>query len=534
MNTQAHNPKDKDQILIDSIARTVSEVEGHPKDHLEVAVILEILGYTIQDAKDAGYTNLFELAKDIYESIPHLAVDDVIEQVEEEQPSGMLLFFAGMFYNLGWMIMLISLFLGGQSLWAAKDLPVHISTGIGMGVLLGLVSTGGIQQFTAWKLIYYQGQGNKPLAKFIMRRNLIVGCLIILSIFGLFVMINVLALSLPMQVILITLYFFTMIAVYRLFATPVFAFRRFRALLFISFAALAVMFTSYFVFDSLGMDRVRAVIASQSLGLAVLIFTSAYFSYRYIFSEREVRDEDEPPFYARPDLPKNVKAPRYWVLLFEGIPLILYGTLYFVFIFGDRLVSWMGAGPMFINYNRTYQIGVDLALLLLIPITGVKFTYLYRLSGYLEKTLNKTDIADYTDFNIALSKFYKKMVIGISFFGGIFVFSAFLLGDRIVEVGGGNAESATVFKWALLGIFFFSLFLTNSVFSFCFKKNKAIVSVLAIGCVFAYGLSYLFSTVSHWYSVFGFVLSSFFLAVASFILIFDMLKKADYIYYQAF
>ena len=534
MNTQAHDVKAKDQVLLDSIARTVSEVEGHPKDHLEIAVILEILGYTIQDANDAGYKNIFELAKDIYETIPHLSVDDVIEQVEGEEPSGMLLFFAGMFYNLGWMIMLISLFLGGQSLWAAKDLPVHISTGIGMGVLLGLVSTGGIQQFTAWKLIYYQGQGNKPLAKFIMKRNLIVGSLIILSTIGLFVAINILALSLPTQVILITLYFFMMIATYRLFATPVFAFRRFKALIFISISALAVMFTSYFVFASLGMDRVRAVIASQSIGLGILIFTSAYFSYRYIFSEREVREEDEPPFYARTDLPKNVKAPRYWVLLYEGVPLILYGTLYFVFIFGDRLVSWMGAGPMFINYNRTYQIGVDLALLLLIPITGVKFTYLYRLSGYLEKNLSKTDIAKYSDFSDALSKFYKKMVIGVSFFGGIFVLSAFLLGDWIVEAGGGNAESATVFKWALLGIFFFSLFLTNSVFSFCFRKHKAIVTVLAIGCIFAYALSYLFSTLSQWYSVFGFLLSSFFLAVASFFLIFDMLKKADYVYYQAF
>jgi hypothetical protein len=126
------------------------------------------------------------------------------------------------------------------------------------------------------------------------------------------------------------------------------------------------------------------------------------------------------------------------------------------------------------------------------------------------------------------------MVIGVSFFGGIFVFSAFLLGDWIVKAGGGNVESAMVFKWALLGIFFFSLFLTNSVFSFCFRKNKGIVSVLAIGCIFSYGLSYIFSTVDHWYSVFGFVLSSFFLAIASFFLVFDMLRKSDYVYYQAF
>ncbi|MFQ5884862.1 MAG: exopolysaccharide Pel transporter PelG [Thermoplasmata archaeon] len=534
MSTRDSASENTDPILIDSIARTVSEVEGHPKGYLEVAVILEILGYSDKDAREMGFRSVFDLARATHESVSRFSVDEGPEEIEEPKENTLILFFAGMFYNLGWMIMLLSLFLGGQSLWAAKDLPTHISTGIGMGVLLGLISTGGIQQFTAWKLIYYQMQGNKPLARFIMERNLIVGSLIILGTFAIFLAINAIALSLPIQVILITLYFLTLIGIYRLFAAPVFAFRRFKALLFISVSALVVMFASYFVLASFGMERVGAVITSQSLGLAVLIFSSAYFTHRYIFSEREEKDEDEPPFYSRPELPKKVKAPRYWVLGYEGIPIILHGTLYFVFIFGDRLVSWFGAGPMMISYNRTYQIGVDLALLLLIPITGVKFTYLFRMSNYLERNLKKTDMSDCSSFSIALKAFYKRMVVGVTVFGGLFVLIAFLAGDWFVGIGGGNAESATVFKWALLGIFFFSLFLTNSVFSFCFRKNKAIVVVLALGCVLAYSLSYIFSTVSQWYSVFGFVLSSFFLMVTSFFVVFDMLRKADYTYYQAF
>ncbi|MFQ6061351.1 MAG: exopolysaccharide Pel transporter PelG, partial [Thermoplasmata archaeon] len=470
----------------------------------------------------------------IHDSVSRYSVEEDIEEKEERKQNSLILFFAGMFYNLGWMIMLISLFLGGQSLWAAKDLPTHISTGIGMGVLLGLVSTGGIQQFTAWKLIYYQLQGNRPLARFVMERNLIVGSLILLGTFALFLVLNAFLLELPVQVIVLAVYFLLLIGMYRLFATPVFAFRRFKALLLISFTALLVMFASYFLLASSGIERVGAVISSQSLGLAVLIFSSAYFTYRYVYSEYEERDEDEPPFYSRPELPKKVKAPRYWVLGYEGLPIILYGTLYFVFIFGDRLVSWLGAGPMMINYNRTYQIGVDLALLLLIPITGVKFTYLYRMSDYLERSLKNTEISNCPSFNEALKSFYRRMVIGVTLFGGLFVLTAFLISDWLVDLGGGSAVSITVFRWALLGIFFFGLFLTNSVFSFCFRKNRAIVSVLAVGCVLGYCLSYLFSTLNSWYSVFGFVLSSFFLATASFFVVFDMLRKADYTYYQAF
>lgn len=521
-------------MLIDSIARTVSEVEGEPKDHLEVAVILEILGYSDNDAREAGFCNLFELAKAVHGSVSRYSEPEYCREEEKPRPNSIRLFLAGMFYNLGWMIMLMSLFLGGQSLWAAKGLPTEVSTAIGMGVLLGLVTTGGIQQFTAWKLIYYQTQGNNPLARFIMRRNLIFGFGILVVTALALIGVNTLALGFPHSVILITIYFLALIGTYRIFATPIFAFRKFWALISVSISALVAMFASYFIFDSMDMERVRAVVTSQSIGLAVLIVSSVYFAYRYVFSEYEERDEDEPPFYARPDLPKRVKAPRYWVLAYEGIPFILYGTLYFVFIFGDRLVSWLGAGPLMINYNRTYQIGVDLALLLLIPITGVKFTYLYTLSDYLEKNLKRIDTARSASFNDVLMSFYKRMFIGVSLFGILFVSVAFLAGDSIVAFAGGNAESATVFKWALLGILLFSLFLTNSVFSFCFRKHKAIVVVLALGCVLAYTLSYTLSTVNQWYSVFGFILSSLFLVTASFFVVVDMLRNADHTYYQAF
>ncbi|MFQ6107811.1 MAG: lipopolysaccharide biosynthesis protein [Thermoplasmata archaeon] len=534
MSSRAPDVPGTDPMLLDSIARTVSEVEGRPKDHLEVAVILEILGYSDEDARGAGFEELFDLARAVHPSVSRYSTEENLKEEREPRPSGMRLFLAGMFYNLGWMIMLISLFLGGQSLWAAKDLPVEVSTAIGMGVVLGLVSTGGMQQFTAWKLIYYEMQGNAPLARFIMKRNLVIGAGILAGTAGLLVVVNTLLLSFPISVVLTAVYFLALIGTYRLFATPIFAFRRFWALISISISALAAMFASYFVFASIGIERARAVVSSQSIGLAVLIASSVYFAYRYVFSDCEERDEDEPPFYARPDLPKNVKAPRYWVLAYEGLPLVLYGTLYFVFIFGDRLVSWLGAGPFMINYNRTYQIGVDLALLLLIPITGVKFTYLYTLSDHLEEKLKLIDITDPAAFRKALRDFYRRMVVGVSVFGMLFLAVAFLAGDWVVGYAGGNAESAIVFKWALLGIFFFGIFLTNSVFSFCFRKNTAIVAVLAVGCVLAYGTSYILSTISPWFSVFGFVMSSFFLAAASSFVVRTMMETADHTYYQAF
>jgi O-antigen/teichoic acid export membrane protein len=528
----------EDAFVLDRLARTVTEVESNFKDPLEVAVVLEILGYSDKYAQDLGYRDLFHLAEALFLTVKHYGwnnPDDIRIPPKPPVPHNIKLFFMGMFYHLGWMIMLIALFLGGQSLWAAKNIPVGVSTAIGLGVLLGLVSTGGIQQFSAWKLMYYYGQNNKPLTQFIMKKNLVYGAVIILFTAGLILLLNHYVIRLPLTLIGLTIFYMSMIGIYRLFITPVFAFKKYIELITCSVGALVIMFVSYYALLYLGYENTLAVIYSQTIGLVALIAVSGYFAYLFIVAKREEKDADEPEFYARPHEPTKVKEPRTSILVFEGIPFFLYGTLYFVFLFGDRLISWLGPGDFGLNYNRSYQIGVDVALLMLIPITGVKFAYLFKLSDYLEKVLRGTKLTEPDKLRDKFLEFYRKMMERVIFFGILFLLLAFFFAGFLIAYATGTAESVVVFRWALLGILFFAIFLGNAVFSFSFRRNKSIAVVLAVGCVLNYILSYSFSTMFiSWYAVFGFVVSAAFLAGGSTVTTYLALRKADWTYYSAF
>jgi len=100
-------------LNLDALARTVCDVESRLKDRLETAVILEALGYKDEDAREHGFRNLFDLAEGVRRVATPYAWEEPLREAPRKRESGFRLYLAGMFYNLGWVIMLIALFLGG-------------------------------------------------------------------------------------------------------------------------------------------------------------------------------------------------------------------------------------------------------------------------------------------------------------------------------------------------------------------------------------------------------------------------------------
>ena len=524
-------------LNLDALARTVCDVESRLKDRLETAVILEALGYKDEDAREHGFRNLFDLAEGVRRVATPYAWEEPLREAPRKRESGFRLYLAGMFYNLGWVIMLIALFLGGQSLWAAKDMPVAVSTAVGLGVVLGLVCTGGVQQFAAWKLIYYHLQGNDPLARFVMRRSLLWGGLVVLAAMAGFAVLAVAVIGLPPSMAALGATYLGMIGAYRLAVTPVYAMKKFVALLVSSLAALAAMFTAYPLLTMAGVDRTTAVVASQLLGLGALLGTSLLFLYWFVFQEKEEeRKPEDPPFYSLPEKPTKVNPPRFWVLAYDGLPYLLYGTMYFVFLFGDRLVSWFGgAGPFAVNYNSTYHIGVDIALLVLVPITAVKFPLIYRLSEYLEASSKDTAVPDTEAFSRKVARFHRGLSLRVLLAATVFTLLAGTFADGIVGFAGGMAESVAVFRYALVGIVLFSLFLSNAVFAMAFRRVMAMGVLLLVASGMNYALSGFFAvSFGPMAAVAGFVLASLFLAVTSSAYLVSLRRGGDYAYYAAF
>ncbi len=525
-------------MSLDAVARTVCDVESNLKDGREGAVILEALGYKDEDARAMGYEDLFGLAEAVVAVANPYGREEPLRVVERRQLRGVTLYLAGTFYNVGWVIMLVALLLGGQSLWAAKDLPVEVSTAIGLGVVLGLVSTGGLQQFASWKVTYYQLQGNRPLARFVMRKELLLGSVVVFSVAGTLALIEVALIGLPVEMAVLSALYIVLIGFYRLLVAPVFALRKYVALIVTSVVALTGMFAAYQAFSAAGAARVPAVVGSQVVGLGLLLTVSLAFMIAFVFSEPEVaRRPEDPPFYARREQPTKVNPPKFWVLALEGLPYLLYGTLYFVFLFGDRLISWFGAGvgPFALNYNRSYQIGVDIALLMLVPITAVKYPLIYRLSEYLERRSREASLTDPAPFAREVARYHNRLLLRVLVASVTFTGLAFVLAEPIViGLAGGNAESVAVFRLALVGIVLFSLFLSNAVFAMAFRRLGAMATILLAGSLLNYTLSASFAFgVGPNLAVLGFVISSSFLAAASSAYLADLRKRPDFAYYAA-
>ena len=99
---------------LDALARAVLEVDEKVKDYLEAAAILEAIGVTPRVARELGYSNIFELAKEVMKIIDYYRLT-VGEIFAEEKPTrlqkmmdAVKLFISGAFFSAPWLLITIS------------------------------------------------------------------------------------------------------------------------------------------------------------------------------------------------------------------------------------------------------------------------------------------------------------------------------------------------------------------------------------------------------------------------------------------
>ncbi len=88
-----------------------------------------------------------------------------------------------------------------------------------------------------------------------------------------------------------------------------------------------------------------------------------------------------------PRLPISTRLPRFTLLLSSVAPYFLFGLLYFVLIFGDRIIAWTGRTDFrqtFIWFQTDYEVGINWALLGLLPALGALEYIIYRFSGFVK------------------------------------------------------------------------------------------------------------------------------------------------------
>jgi hypothetical protein len=531
------------EFRCDALARTVAEVDTYPSTY-EVAVLLEVLGSFKKDELET--TEFFEVSKQVQQLVPFYSCPPVepTKLTGHSSISRMRALVSGIVYSAVWSIMLIALFAGGISLWAAYpekvgSIPPLIATAVGLGVVISFIATGGVQQVFALRMSYYRLQDNLPLARKEAVRGYAIGFLSIALAVTAFLLFNAMANVFPMELATYTVIFLVLLGGYRILVIPLYAYRKFHLVAFGLGLALVCLYSIFYWLRQATPGAVdHNVLIAQFVGLGALnVVTAAECIHEVLNSKvSQNRDREDPSFYQEAAPLRNVRPPRLSLVLFEMAPVLLFGTMFYVFLFFDRLLSWISAnGPFLLTYNADYEFGADIALLILIPLTGIIQYFLHRLSDLLETESLGTTMPNRGYLRVTVGRFVARMFASIGLVSGLSVLVLWLYADQIVQMAKGNQESVMVLRLALVAYSIFAFFLANTFISLSFRRYAVPALLLVTATLTELGVNTICPRLfSDWNPVYGLLSSVILVTLIASIYTVGIIRRAHYSYYSAF
>ena len=354
---------DQSQDRRADLLRHVIEANGDLQDVMDMAATIESLGWSDRRIEATfGQPTVFDLARDLFdeyliavrsEPVPprlDLTWYQVLRQIMAD-------FVHGLTFALPMAVSVASMVILHISISSFQYFSVPQATALAMATFLSFVVTGGFTQAMATTYYLLLGLQEAGLIErtlsLIMRWGFLSAVLLALGVLvgdALFPMFPLsLALFMVVYLILLSLLWLSYASLYVL--------RREYLLALVTLWAILIAFALW----RLGYN----VVAAQAVAMisATIIATSAWF----VIFRRQSRRWDH--------IGRIVKT-RNSQLAYASGTYFLYGILYFVFIFADRLVSWTTAtsfAPYSIWFRGQYELGMDWALAsLILPLAATE------------------------------------------------------------------------------------------------------------------------------------------------------------------
>jgi hypothetical protein len=447
-----------------------------------------------------------------------------------------------MIFSAIWSIMLIALFLGGISLWSsfpakAGSVSPLVATAVGIGVVISFIVTGGVQQVFSFRMSYYRLQDNFPLARKEAIRGYWIGFLSIVIATGIFVIAAMIANISSLELTAYTVLFLILLGGYRILIIPLYAYRRLYMIVIGLGAAIIALYSVYYMMVRTGTaSMANSIVTAQVVGLVVLDLVTMIECASALLKRKHVtRNLHGQLLYHEISQLKNVRPPRSSLIFFEMLPLFMFGTMFYVFLFFDRLASLISSNLFSIIYNSNYQLGADLALLILIPLTGVTYYFLQGLSDLMKVSSSATNIDDRSSLKSAVGRHVTRMFVCTGIVAGVSIFVLWQFADSIVQASESGLESVLVFRVGLIAYSLFAFFLANASINFSFRRYSVPVFLLLAATLTELGANIWFpSLISGWNPVYGLLLSILLVTIASSINTLHFIRQAHYFYYSAF
>ncbi len=436
-------------LLAERLARTVCEIDRNPSNAFAVTVLLEVLGYTDARAIQAGYADVFALARDVFDHVEFLRVEDAPGGASHRHavplshtPSPLL---SVVTQQVVWLIMVVLMVVWGRSVWSADHLPPSIAHAIVVGILGSLVLSGGFQYAISQRLNFHTAQRDMIQADTFLRQAQWSGALVMAA--GAVVVGAGFRATQPGDPLAPALAagYFLLHGVYRIAVVPLIALNDVVGILLSTGVGVGLFVLTDARLAGAGTEPAHALAIAQLVGLTALWLGSLTRS-RALLSSAPIGVVPGAQLAAVRRW-RRIPQPRWLVICLDAAPWFTTGVLYYTFLFGTRPIGWMLPPAE----RLAYETGVDLGLLGIIPVAVVASWALHRYYQWLREQLVSTGLHGVMALRTEAAQRFARAVWRCRCFG-IAAAMALLILTSGAPWGGMRAQTFMVFRITVVGL----------------------------------------------------------------------------------
>jgi hypothetical protein len=487
-----------------------------PVDVRDLAIRLETEGVSDAVARDEfGFVDTWEMAETHFPELSQGASPKRHHRTEivssPKRRSALVDYFSGISFALPLLFSCVAILLLRFSLWGG-DLPSGQASAIGVGIACSFIASGGFVQAMSRQGLWYMGTGQfRTCAQSTqdwLRRAAV--SLLVLGLVGVVVSAYLDWFPRPLSSVAAVFYFSL-------------------ALLWLSTGVLYMLKRNLLVAAAALLGIASVVLLHRGFGLNLLVaqIMSILLAAGFALAVSMVILRHQ----SRGETGVAVRVPAGKTLYYLW-PYFVYGCLYYVFLFSDRLLAWTArteVSGLLIQFRGSYEAAQDVALFAFIFQVGWVYFATVRFYDRLKARQQELGAEQSEEFNRSLTTFYWRM--GASFMPLAIVTTVAVY---LCARGFGFLSDPLhwkVMQWSFAGYMLLVLSLRNV--SLLFALSRPLCVLWAIGCACAANISvgYLLSRFgSYDRAVIGFTLGAALFAAISTWYSLQTLRRLDYYY----
>ena len=529
---------------IEQLGYDVYDKLGKPVNVNVVRAMLESMSIRAIDAKqDYGIDDLQELAQLVYDQItnPRFLEENpsqlpVNEQFRADFTSATdylkiktRYFFyyypLGLFHGVPVFLQIATIIVFGYSMWTYVGFNQLQSTAVVLGVIFGLIGTGGFVQVIGRQVSHYWFSKDFHMARkstiMVIRDGLLfMGVLCVLAL---------------------VLNFFANFYPYK-FLWLVYAYAYSIGLLLLLSAVFHPLKERWFI--------TVAFILAAGLSLVLHLYTSLETYYTHwigIWTAIALMVLYLNWFFKRKVSRTKVfnrATSKTAVMVYRNYRYFFYGFVFFIFIFTDRFLAWStsddGALPYILYYEKDYEIGMDIAILIFFLLVGVLEFGIASFSTISDLLQKQIPYNQAKMFNRRSLKMYWEHVLILLIVGAVMTFLLYLiiwerLGYQRAFDQVLNTVSIKVSIIGGLGYILVAWGMLNSLYLFTLNKPTQPLNALLLGLLVNVLVGLAASRlISYEYSVVGMFAGSAVYMLMTLRTTLQFFRNLDYYYYAAY